>query len=971
MASKNTVERAVAGMGSTIVRAGELLRKARKDFGHAHEPRQRFFTICIACVLACSITILTLIRFGEVSAADSVEMQLRDLRVRNFENPDLRDPEILMIVVDENALAYGDTAFGVDAADRYAWPWPRHVYNKLIRYCRAGGARVVVFDFAFSESGPNTNELRREVMLGDSIETIFTLDRAGDDLFVLEATAQQDVMLSLGLTTLARGRELRDDLLKRYKVEVSGDAAVIDRMHGRYGPYVNALTPIPGLLDGWPDFAASGRLEPEAGLSDVEAFAELAATDPALNQSLRFRSLLPIPVPKAPQGVAGVGLVQSFPDSDGTTRRADLAGMLGDTPYRGAALEIWRLYVLSYARGADGDAAGAQAFAARFPGMNVRDGKVHDARGSYALANALRDAPVHYEDGQVHYLGRSVPVDETGQMLIRWHTFLPVRAMPAVARGTVKSENPDAITSAFYPEISAADILRDWDLSRENEHRAQQRATLKPRILELEKLLQDPETPDSEQLQKELSGAREALRAIEARADFPVIFGDPASVVKDKVVFIAGTALALYDRHPTPQSATTQGTHIIATEFDNLKNNDHMTQNPRWLDWLLALSAALGTVLTVMLSGRLRNGLVFTVLLALLVLVAGWVLFTQQHFFHVTAPLMGLFIGFGNGSIAKALTEGRQRRQREAFARQYMGRELLEFVIKNPGSLKLGGENREMSVYFSDVAGFTTVTETLGANNPERLVELLNIYLERMTDLMLATGGVVDKYIGDAIMVFWGAPQDMADHAVRACQGALACRTELQRMQSIFADAVRGIAPQLIKPDGSVLLARAGINSGLMTVGNMGSSKRFAYTVMGDAVNLSARLEPQCKDYGTEILIGQNTERLIRGQFTTRPIDLIVVKGKTEPVEVFELVGEKTAPAFVLAMLEQYGQGIQLFRDRQFEKALELFRQTEKHELVQNQDEINPSRLYIERCESYIEVPPPADWNGVFIKKTK
>ncbi len=970
MARQNTIDRAVAGMGSTIVRAGEMLRKARKDFGHAHEPRQRALTALVACLVALVLTSLAMTPWGETSAVDAVELRLRDTRVRNFENPDVRDPDILLIVVDENALAYGDDAFEADAADRFAWPWPRHVYNKLLRYCREGGARVVQMDFAFSESGPNTNEFRRDVPTADGVETIFTLDRASDDLFILEATARPDVVLSLALTTQPRKPELRDSLLPAYHTALQGPQAdvVLEALKARYGPYQTPMSPIAGLLDGWPAFAEHGRTDPEAGVADIEGFAGMAAEDPSFVQRARYRSLLPLPTPSKPRGVAGVGLVQSFADTDGLMRRADLAGVVSNKPFPSVALEMWRLYVFSYARDVQQGSMTAQAFADRFHGLSVRDGKVHDAHGAYAIEGELRDAALHFSDGTCEYLGRTIPVDAQGQMLLRWRTFLPASAMPAVARGAVKSADPGRITGAFYPEVSAADILRDWDLSRENKHAAARRDTLREQITGLEQRLRD--APDDKQIKAELDAARAELAKWQ-RDDYPLVFGEPASLVKDKVVMIAGTALALYDYHPTPMSATTQGTHIIATEFDNLKNNDHMTESPRWLAWLMALGGTLLTVLTVMLAGRLRNGLLLTVLLALLVLVLGWVAFTQQHFFHVTAPLAGLFIGFGNGSIAKALTEGRQRRQREAFARQYMGRELLDYVIKNPGSLKLGGENREMTVFFSDVAGFTTVTETLGANNPERLVELLNIYLERMTDLMLATGGVVDKYIGDAIMVFWGAPQDMADHAVRACQGALACRTELQRMQGIFADAVRGIAPQLIKPDGSVLLARAGINSGLMTVGNMGSSKRFAYTVMGDAVNLGARLEPQCKEYGTEILIGQNTEKLIRGQFTTRPIDLIVVKGKTEPVEVFELVGDLTVPGFVQEMLGDFNQGVQLFRDRQFENALEHFRRAEKHEMVQDQDEINPSRLYTQRCEDYLEVPPPADWNGVFIKKTK
>ncbi|MEE9312137.1 MAG: adenylate/guanylate cyclase domain-containing protein, partial [Planctomycetota bacterium] len=197
------------------------------------------------------------------------------------------------------------------------------------------------------------------------------------------------------------------------------------------------------------------------------------------------------------------------------------------------------------------------------------------------------------------------------------------------------------------------------------------------------------------------------------------------------------------------------------------------------------------------------------------------------------------------------------------------------------------------------------------------------------------------------------------------------CRTELNRMQPLFVDAVKNIAPQLIKPDGTVLYARAGINSGLMTVGNMGSSKRFAYTVMGDAVNLAARLEPQNKPYGTDIIIGEKTERMIRGEFTLRPIDLIVVKGKTEPVEVFELLGEKEVPEFIIDLSKDFSKGIELFRAKEFVEALKSFNAAAKNEPKVDANEINPSKLYIHRCEDMIATPPDEGWDGVYVKTSK
>jgi class 3 adenylate cyclase len=936
MADKDTIERSASRLGDTLRLAGRELRRARTTFGSAHEPAQRLGITVVACLAACLGVFALMHQWGDNDAApiDYVEFPTMDLRVRMLETNEARDPDILLLNIDEQALHRGDTytAEGIESiGSRYAWPWPRHVYNRIIRYCREGGARMVVFDLVLSDSGANTNSIMHYDADG---MPVFTFERGGDDLLTMEATAKEDVLIALMLSTTGRAEAERDRLLPNYSVPLNGPEAEAQQTlrESRYADFRSADAPFRGLLDGWPEIVESGRDDPEEGWEDLAALREMIHEDPAMQGAQRLRSLLPITEPERIQGVAGVGVIMGFGDVDGVLRRYDIVGEFGDHTYPTLPLDMWRVFVLGHAREALENGK-LDEFNERFPGLELtRDGLRIDGR-LHNLADSLRDVPVHFERGGASYLGRFIPLDETGRMRLRYRNYIDYRDLPLYQTRPERldelyAENPPPFV---YAEIGVSNVLRDWDLMTDNKRRIEQ--GLEPYELEFE---------------------------------------HPSELVKDKIVIVAGTAQALYDRHPTPLSSTTPGTWVLATAFDNIKNDDFMAVPPRWVTWLYVLTLTLIAVLTVMYFKRVSRAALVNFVIAALVVFAAWVAFKQQVFLHMTGPIAALFVGASMGSLAKALTEGRQKRQREYFARQYMGKELLDYVIKHPGTLKLGGENREMTVFFNDVAGFTTVTETLGAENPERLVALLNIYLERMTDVMLETGAVIDKYIGDAIMCFWGAPMDMQDHAVRACQGALRCRTELNRMQSLFADAVRGVAPQLIKPDGTVLYARAGINSGLMTVGNMGSSKRFAYTVMGDAVNLAARLEPQCKDYGTDILIGENTEKLIRGEYTLRPIDLMVVKGKTEPVEVFELIGEKEVPQFVHDLLEHYLKAIELFRDQQFEAALEAFKLAEKLEAnAEDKGEVNPSRLYIARCEDLIANPPASDWNGVYIKTSK
>lgn len=970
----------MSGLGSTIVRAGEKLRKARVEFGKAHEPRQRVVTALLACAAACAITALLMADWGDAGAVTYAELPTRDTRVRMLETNQPRDPDILLINIDEAALAYGDSFLedddATEARNRFAWPWPRQVYNKIIRWCRAGGARVIVFDMIYSETGPNTNDPFLMRQIDGSLKRVWTLDQAGDDLFALEATAREDVALALALGTTPRPGDVRNELLPAYATTLEGDG-LLEHVAPRYEVFRTAEAPYPAMLDGWPSLVSEGRRGDERADAKLASFRRLINNDKYMNETVRYRSLLPLTEPVGRHGIAGLGTVMGFEDADGALRRYDVVGAHAGKLYRTLPLETWRLYVLSFARDAHADATLRDAFKIRFGNMEVTDaGLVCDGM-THALEGSLRDVPVKAAGSTVRYLGRDIPLDESGRALLRYRNFLAVQNnanwpfLTEQQRTDTLARHPDGRLFAVYPQLSARDVLRDWDALADNDFKVSETRRLTLLVDELEAELAAAAPEDREDIETRLADARTSLAAVRNQNVHKLALGPPQDMVRDKVVIIAATAIGLLDRHETPLGANTPGTWVLATYFDNLKNEDFMTESPRWVEWLLAMLGALAAVWAVLFAGRMRNGLSLTLLLGMLAVVACWFAFQYQHFLPLAAPLAGLFVGFSHGALAKALTEGRQRRQRESFARQYMGKELLEHVIRNPGALKLGGENRQMTVFFSDVAGFTTVTETLGPNNPERLVELLNVYLERMTDLMLETGGVIDKYIGDAIMCFWGAPVDQSDHAVRACRGALACRSELSRMQPLFADSIRAIAPQLIKPDGTVLYARAGINSGLMTVGNMGSSKRFAYTVMGDAVNLGARLEPQCKEYGVDILIGQNTEALIRGEFTTRAIDLMVVKGKTEPVEVFELIGDRQVPQFVTDLLTHYNEGLAHFRAREFERALEKFKISAHHESVQDEDAINPSRLYIERCETLIASPPPAAWNGVYVKKTK
>lgn len=308
------------------------------------------------------------------------------------------------------------------------------------------------------------------------------------------------------------------------------------------------------------------------------------------------------------------------------------------------------------------------------------------------------------------------------------------------------------------------------------------------------------------------------------------------------------------------------------------------------------------------------------------------------------------------GSIGyQYLTESKQKKVIKGIFSFYVNKEVVDKMLENPDSVKLGGEKLEMSVMFSDLSGFTTISEML---SPEDLVKLLNEYLGSMTDIIMAEGGTVDKYIGDAIMAFWGAPIHQPDHALKACRAIMKQQKRLHELQQGWID--KGY-PKLV--------ARFGLNTGNMVVGNMGSATRFNYTVMGDSVNLAARLEPANKEFETYVMISEFTQAKVKDEFLTRQLDLLQVKGKTKPVTVFELMADKSDEPnlqHLVSIATVYTEGLNLYYAQKWDEAIAKF-----HEVLTIEPNDGPSKTYIHRCEEFKENPPEAGWIGVYIMKHK
>ena len=326
----------------------------------------------------------------------------------------------------------------------------------------------------------------------------------------------------------------------------------------------------------------------------------------------------------------------------------------------------------------------------------------------------------------------------------------------------------------------------------------------------------------------------------------------------------------------------------------------------------------------------------------------------HERWLDLVFPEVALALTFGTAATVEYVTEGKQRRLMRAAFDKYMSSEVVEEIMRNPAAIKLGGEKKEISILFSDIAGFTTISEKM---SPEDLVALLNRYLSAMTTIIKTTHrGNVNKYLGDGIMALFGAPLNDPQHASLACYAALDCQVELARLRQVW------------KQEGLPEIgARIGINSGACIVGNMGSEERMEYTVTGDSVNLASRLEGASKYYDTLILIGQRTAELAKNDVEVREIDLLRVKGKKDPVVVFELLARKgQVEEKKRRVIDVYLEGLAAYKVRNFSIACAKF-----SEAVTLDPSDGPSRVYLDRATNYCQTPPSADWDGVYEMTSK
>jgi adenylate cyclase len=434
-----------------------------------------------------------------------------------------------------------------------------------------------------------------------------------------------------------------------------------------------------------------------------------------------------------------------------------------------------------------------------------------------------------------------------------------------------------------------------------------------------------------------------------------VIAGEvPPGALKDKIVLVGATAVGVYDMRVTPFSGIFPGIEIQATIIDNILRRQFLRQvlyaPLPGLILIITLGLGLGLILP-------RVSAIWVFLIGLL-LLGGYVGVNYALFRYagiqmdLLYPMLEIALVTGGINLQSFLAEERARASLKKAFQSYVAPSVVEEIIKHPDRLRLGGERRDLTIFFCDIRDFTSVSESLP---PEELATVLHDFLNPMSKIVVKHGGTIDKFMGDAIMALYGAPIHFPDHARRACDTAVEMIETLKLLDQEWVSQGR-----------RSLRVGIGINTGPVAVGNMGSDTLFDYTAIGDNVNLAGRLEGLNKYYGTSIIVSSFTAAALDEQFILRELDLVRVKGKQKPVAIYELMGKAPAPPGLEKFLTLYHQGLQGLRERRWDDSVEALTLAAR---LRPQD--HHCARYLVLAQQYQVEPPGPDWQGLSVMRDK
>jgi len=418
------------------------------------------------------------------------------------------------------------------------------------------------------------------------------------------------------------------------------------------------------------------------------------------------------------------------------------------------------------------------------------------------------------------------------------------------------------------------------------------------------------------------------------------------------------------DLRNTPVQKTFAGVEIHANVLYGILNNEFVRVQDQKANFfaIVVLSIILG--ISVSFSKKPLYSLPVPILATI-----GWVIFSYNQFFNhlimweIVRPLFSFGLTYSGVFLYNFLVTEKDKRFLKNTFSNYISPDLIDQMYEEKQEPKLGGDIGYHTAWFSDIQSFSAFSEVL---EPERMVSLMNEYLTEMTDVLLIRNGTLDKYIGDSIVAFWGAPVPVENHEYLACMTALDMEVKLGELREKWKSEEGW--PEIVHD----MQHRVGLSSGELVTGNMGSTMRMNYTMMGDMVNLGSRLESSAKQYGVYIQVEETLYEAVKDQFEWRFLDYVRVKGRTTPVKTYELLAEKEKlDENTKNCIDKFHSAQELYFDQEWDKAINGFKESEKLENMFAGRNTNPSTVYIDRCKALKENPPGKDWDGVWTLTAK
>jgi adenylate cyclase len=449
-------------------------------------------------------------------------------------------------------------------------------------------------------------------------------------------------------------------------------------------------------------------------------------------------------------------------------------------------------------------------------------------------------------------------------------------------------------------------------------------------------------------------------------------------ILEGKFILIGTSAYGLMDLRSTPMDSVIAGVEVHANMIDNLLHND-MLRKPAWAEVADITAIILIAFIVIFIYSRfslLVLSIVYTISFFALMYANYYLLFTELVIVNSIFPLFSIILSLVGTLGVNYFFETRQKEMIKGKFASKVSASVMEDILNHADSNAMEGQEKEITVFFSDVRGFTNISEAMG--DAKRLIRFMNDIMEPMTEIIIDEKGTIDKYIGDAIMAYWNAPLDVENHADRAVKASL---RQLHKLKSLNEELredpeFQNVTEMADNNHIPIVDIGIGLNSGIAIVGEMGSKMRSDYTVIGDTINLGSRLESLCKYYNSRLNISNFTKEKLKGKYIYRYLDLVTVKGKSEPVEIWQIHDfdeDEKEPLFysnrkeLLEELEVYHKAIELYKSQKFAEALVIFKELNT---LEHKSNLKINDIYIERCEHYAEMPPE-NFNGVFVHMTK